>query len=152
MQPLSATPRSTGGKQASGQGAAGPASERWPYPTPLLTALHRRISDSPSAMNPWPPLGLRAPSPIGSAVRFSARLATAYAPPSRAPVPLACTWRTRSAGPAQVEENLEKGAKSEPKGVGFTVYDRSDWTPVGTAGLFKIAYADGTAEFGDRDR
>src|SRR4051812_39072626 len=70
MQPLSATPRSTGGKQASGQGAAGPASERWPYPTPLLTALHRRISDSPSAMNPWPPLGLRAPSPnwLGGAV------------------------------------------------------------------------------------
>src|SRR3954447_18457702 len=35
-----------------------------------------------------------------------------------------------------VEENLEKGAKSEPEGVEFTVYDRSDSTPVGTAGLF----------------
>jgi len=47
-----------------------------------------------------------------------------------------------------VEENLEKGAKSEPEGVEFTVYDRSDSTPVGTAGLFKISYAHGTAEFG----
>jgi RimJ/RimL family protein N-acetyltransferase len=47
-----------------------------------------------------------------------------------------------------VEENLEKGAKREPERVEFTVYDRADSTPVGTAGLFKIAHAHGTAEFG----
>jgi diamine N-acetyltransferase len=47
-----------------------------------------------------------------------------------------------------VEENLEKSAKREPERVEFTVYDRSDSTPVGTAGLFKIAHAHGTAEFG----
>ena len=47
-----------------------------------------------------------------------------------------------------VEENLDKGAKREPEGVEFTVYDRTDSTPVGTAGLFRIAHAHGTAEFG----
>jgi diamine N-acetyltransferase len=47
-----------------------------------------------------------------------------------------------------VEENLEKGAKGEPEGVEFTIYARSDSTPVGTAGLFKIAHAEGTADFG----
>jgi RimJ/RimL family protein N-acetyltransferase len=47
-----------------------------------------------------------------------------------------------------VEENLEKGAEREPERVEFTVYDRTDSTPVGTAGLFKIAHAHGTAEFG----
>jgi RimJ/RimL family protein N-acetyltransferase len=47
-----------------------------------------------------------------------------------------------------VEENMESGAKPEPQAVEFTVYDRTDSTPVGTAGLFKIAYANGTAEFG----
>jgi diamine N-acetyltransferase len=47
-----------------------------------------------------------------------------------------------------VDENIEKGAKSEPQAVEFTVYDRSDSTPVGTAGLFHIAHAHGTAEFG----
>jgi RimJ/RimL family protein N-acetyltransferase len=47
-----------------------------------------------------------------------------------------------------VEENLEKGAKREPEGVEFTIYDRTDSTPVGTAGLFKISHAHGTAEFG----
>ena len=47
-----------------------------------------------------------------------------------------------------VEEHLEKGAKREPEGVEFTIYDRADTTPVGTAGLFKIDYAHGTAEFG----
>jgi diamine N-acetyltransferase len=47
-----------------------------------------------------------------------------------------------------VEENLEKSAKREPDRVEFTIYDRSDSTPVGTAGLFKIAHAHGTAEFG----
>ena len=47
-----------------------------------------------------------------------------------------------------VEENIEKGAKPEPEAVEFTVYDRTDSAPVGTAGLFGIAHAHGTAEFG----
>ncbi len=47
-----------------------------------------------------------------------------------------------------VEENIERGAKREPQGVEFTVYDRTDSTPVGTAGLFQIAHAHGRAEFG----
>jgi diamine N-acetyltransferase len=47
-----------------------------------------------------------------------------------------------------VDENLEKGAKREPQGVEFTIYDRTDSTPVGTAGLFQIVHAHGTAEFG----
>jgi RimJ/RimL family protein N-acetyltransferase len=47
-----------------------------------------------------------------------------------------------------VEENLEKGAKSEPEAVEFTVYDRSDSSPIGTAGLFHISHAHGTGEFG----
>jgi diamine N-acetyltransferase len=47
-----------------------------------------------------------------------------------------------------VDDNLERGAKGRPEGVEFTVYDRSDSAPVGTAGLFKIVYAHGTAEFG----
>src|SRR4051794_34326906 len=47
-----------------------------------------------------------------------------------------------------VEENLEKGAKREPEGVEFTIYDRTDSTPVGTVGLFKISHSHGTAEFG----
>ena len=46
-----------------------------------------------------------------------------------------------------VEENIEKGAKREPEVVEFTVYDRGDSTPVGTAGLLDIAHANGTAEF-----
>ena len=47
-----------------------------------------------------------------------------------------------------VEENIEQGAKREPQTVEFTVYDCSDSTPVGTAGLLRIAHAHGTAEFG----
>jgi RimJ/RimL family protein N-acetyltransferase len=47
-----------------------------------------------------------------------------------------------------VEENVEKGAQREPQAVEFTVYDRTDSAAVGTAGLFKIAHAHGTAEFG----
>jgi RimJ/RimL family protein N-acetyltransferase len=47
-----------------------------------------------------------------------------------------------------VEENLERGAKREPEGVEFTIYDRSDSAPVGTAGLFGIVHAHGRAEFG----
>jgi RimJ/RimL family protein N-acetyltransferase len=47
-----------------------------------------------------------------------------------------------------VEENIERAAKRRPEAVEFTVYDRSDTTPVGTAGLLEIAHANGTAEFG----
>src|SRR5688572_19642202 len=46
-----------------------------------------------------------------------------------------------------VEENLEQGAKSEPEVVEFTVYDRKDSAPVGTAGLLGIVHANGNAEF-----
>jgi len=46
-----------------------------------------------------------------------------------------------------VEENLERGAKSEPEVVEFTVYDRTDGAPVGTAGLLGILHAHGNAEF-----
>src|SRR4051794_21028343 len=46
-----------------------------------------------------------------------------------------------------VEENLERGAKSEPDVVEFTVYDREDSAPVGTAGLLGILHAHGNAEF-----
>jgi RimJ/RimL family protein N-acetyltransferase len=47
-----------------------------------------------------------------------------------------------------VEENIAKGAEREPEAVEFTVYDRTDSTAVGTAGLFHIAHAHGTATFG----
>jgi len=47
-----------------------------------------------------------------------------------------------------VDENLERGAKREPEGVEFTIYDRADSAPVGTAGLFSIVHAHGRAEFG----
>lgn len=47
-----------------------------------------------------------------------------------------------------VEEKIEKGAKREPEGVEFTVYDRTDSTPVGTTGLFQIVHAHGSAKFG----
>ena len=46
-----------------------------------------------------------------------------------------------------VEENLERGAKEEPEVVEFTVYDRTDSVPVGTAGLLGIVHAHGNAEF-----
>ena len=46
-----------------------------------------------------------------------------------------------------VEENLERGAQSEPEVVEFTVYDRRDSAPIGTAGLLGINHAHGTAEF-----
>jgi diamine N-acetyltransferase len=46
-----------------------------------------------------------------------------------------------------VEENIDKGVKREPEAVEFTVYDRTDSMAVGTAGLFEIAHANGTAEF-----
>ncbi|MEA2125779.1 MAG: hypothetical protein QOI80_2561 [Solirubrobacteraceae bacterium] len=47
-----------------------------------------------------------------------------------------------------VEENIEKGGKREPVGVEFTIYDRTDSTAVGTAGLWSVNHAHGTAEFG----
>jgi diamine N-acetyltransferase len=47
-----------------------------------------------------------------------------------------------------VEKNIERSAEYEPKGVEFTVYDRSDSAPVGTAGLLGISHAHGHAEFG----
>src|SRR3954454_8448842 len=46
-----------------------------------------------------------------------------------------------------VDENLERGAKGEPEAAEFTVYDRTDSAPVGTAGLFGIVHAHGNAEF-----
>jgi diamine N-acetyltransferase len=46
-----------------------------------------------------------------------------------------------------VDENVESGAKPQPEAVEFTVYDRTDSTPVGIAGLFHIAHAHGTGEF-----
>jgi diamine N-acetyltransferase len=47
-----------------------------------------------------------------------------------------------------VEENIAKGAEREPKGVEFTIYDRTDSAAIGTAGLFAVSHARGTAEFG----
>jgi diamine N-acetyltransferase len=47
-----------------------------------------------------------------------------------------------------VEENLGRGAQRRPEGVEFTIYDRADSVPVGTAGLFKIDHLHGTADFG----
>jgi diamine N-acetyltransferase len=55
---------------------------------------------------------------------------------------------TRQSQEKWVEENNEKGAKREPEAVEFTVYERSDSTPIGTAGLLDISHANGTAEFG----
>jgi diamine N-acetyltransferase len=47
-----------------------------------------------------------------------------------------------------VDEVLEKGAKDPPEVAEFTIYDRSDHAPVGTAGLFDIEYLHGSCEFG----
>jgi diamine N-acetyltransferase len=47
-----------------------------------------------------------------------------------------------------VQEAVEKGAEREPRGVEFTIYDRSDSAAVGTAGLFKIEHVHGAGEFG----
>jgi len=46
-----------------------------------------------------------------------------------------------------VEDNIERGAEHEPRAVEFTVYDLSDSAPVGTAGLFQITHAHGSAGF-----
>jgi len=47
-----------------------------------------------------------------------------------------------------VEENIDHSAQRAPQTVEFTVYDRADSAPVGTAGLLDISHAHGTAEFG----
>jgi RimJ/RimL family protein N-acetyltransferase len=47
-----------------------------------------------------------------------------------------------------VDENVEAGAKGEPKVVEFTIYDRSDSAPVGSVGLLEIDHAHGNAELG----
>jgi diamine N-acetyltransferase len=47
-----------------------------------------------------------------------------------------------------VDEEIEKGTKDPPEAVEFTVYDRGDGAPVGTAGLFDIEYLHGSCEFG----
>jgi diamine N-acetyltransferase len=54
---------------------------------------------------------------------------------------------TRESQEKWVAENLAKGAMREPQVVEFTVYDRTDTAPVGTAGLLGIGHANGTAEF-----
>src|SRR4051794_29208036 len=46
-----------------------------------------------------------------------------------------------------VTDNLERGAKRQPDAAEFTVYDRSDCAPVGTAGLFEINHAHARATF-----
>src|SRR5689334_5358221 len=46
-----------------------------------------------------------------------------------------------------VEECTAEGAKPEPRGVEFTIYDRSDGTPVGTAGLIGIEHIHGLSRF-----
>ena len=47
-----------------------------------------------------------------------------------------------------VDEEVAKGVERPPVAVSFTVYDRSDDAPVGTAGLFKVNYVHSNAEFG----
>ena len=47
-----------------------------------------------------------------------------------------------------VENANKDGAEREPKRVEFTVYDRTDTEPVGTAGLFGIEHIHGLAKFG----
>ena len=46
-----------------------------------------------------------------------------------------------------VAENLERGAEHNPMAVEFTIYDRSDSAPVGTAGLYDISHARRRAAF-----
>jgi RimJ/RimL family protein N-acetyltransferase len=55
---------------------------------------------------------------------------------------------TRESQEKWVDENIAAGAEREPKAVEFTIYDRSDSAPVGSAGLFQIVHAHGTAKFG----
>jgi len=55
---------------------------------------------------------------------------------------------TRETEEAWVDEALKKGAERPPASVEFTIYDRSDGAPVGTAGLFDLSYVHSRAEFG----
>ena len=47
-----------------------------------------------------------------------------------------------------VDDKTKAGAEREPRFVEFTIYDRSDGAPVGTAGRLEIAHAHGRAMFG----
>jgi diamine N-acetyltransferase len=47
-----------------------------------------------------------------------------------------------------VDDTSKEAAEGEPKTVEFTVYDRSDAAPVGTAGLLGIEHVHGLARFG----
>src|SRR4051794_10510362 len=47
-----------------------------------------------------------------------------------------------------VEEATKASAEREPTAAEFTIYDRSDSAPVGTAGLFAISHAHKAAKFG----
>jgi diamine N-acetyltransferase len=47
-----------------------------------------------------------------------------------------------------VEESNKAAGEREPKSVTFTIYDRSDMTPVGTVGLFDISYMQSAATLG----
>ena len=55
---------------------------------------------------------------------------------------------TRETEEQWVDDAVAKGAERPPVMVSFTIYDRSDDAPVGTAGLFKISYVHSNAEFG----
>ena len=47
-----------------------------------------------------------------------------------------------------VDEEVAKCVQRPPVAASFTIYDRSDDAPVGTAGLFKISYVHSNAELG----
>jgi len=47
-----------------------------------------------------------------------------------------------------VDDSNKAGAEREPKTIEFTIYDRTDAAPVGTAGLIGIEHVHGRAGFG----
>ena len=49
---------------------------------------------------------------------------------------------------AWVEETTRAGAEQEPTAVGFTLYDRRDLKPIGSAMLFRVSHAHGSAMLG----
>jgi len=55
---------------------------------------------------------------------------------------------TRETEEKWVDEQVAKGVERPPANVNFTIYDRSDDAPVGTAGLFALSYVHSNAEFG----
>ena len=55
---------------------------------------------------------------------------------------------TRETEEKWIDEQVAKGAERPPVTVNFTIYDRSDDAPIGTAGLFDISYVHSNAEFG----